>query len=116
MWQAQRAAVERYPAASADWRSDVRCETTGDPTDPEYREWTKKEIWDLITNRGLNADPRDVHVWVRSPDEVAGAWGSQGQGGGREAALQLQHAAQRAGMLAVRGLCAGSAAWRWRCR
>lgn len=61
-----------YPSVGADWRTDVRCQDTGDPTAPTYREWTHKEIWDLITLNGVNADPRDVHVWVRDPDEIAG--------------------------------------------
>ena len=31
-----------YPSLGADWRSDIRCKETGDPTDPHYREWTHK--------------------------------------------------------------------------
>jgi hypothetical protein len=50
----------------------VRCADTGNPTDPQYREWTQREIWDLITQGGRNADPRDVELWVRNPREIAG--------------------------------------------
>ncbi|PSC72276.1 hypothetical protein C2E20_4467 [Micractinium conductrix] len=78
-WNARRAAVGHYPSLGADWRSDIRCKETGDPTDPHYREWTHKEIWDLITMNGTNADPRDVAVFVRDPKEIVDA---PAQGGG----------------------------------
>ena len=41
-WAARRAEVGAYPTLAADWRSDVRCRDTGDPTAPTYREWTHK--------------------------------------------------------------------------
>ncbi|KAL4452357.1 hypothetical protein ABPG75_008019 [Micractinium tetrahymenae] len=72
-WDARRAEAGRYPSLGADWRTDVRCQQTGDPTDPAYREWTHKEIWDLITLNGQNADPREVVLWVRDPNEIADA-------------------------------------------
>lgn len=72
-WDARRAQAGRYPSLGADWRTDVRCQQTGDPTDPTYREWTHQEIWDLITANGQNADPREVALWVRDPLEVADA-------------------------------------------
>lgn len=71
-WDARRAQAGRYPSLGADWRTDVRCQQTGDPTDPTYREWTHQEIWDLITANGQNADPREVALWVRDPLEIAG--------------------------------------------
>ena len=39
----------KYRALAADWRTDVRIKDTGDPTQAVYREWTLKEIWDMIT-------------------------------------------------------------------
>ena len=71
-WNAERAAVGRYPSHGSDWRTDTRIKDTGDPTAPLYREWTHTEIWDLITLNGRNADPRDVAVWVLNPKAVAG--------------------------------------------
>lgn len=71
VWDEQRAAVGRFPTLGTDWRSDVRLQETGDPTDPVYREWTHKEIWDLITLNGQNADPREVELFVRDPVEIA---------------------------------------------
>ena len=63
----------RYPSFASDWRTDVRCQWTGDPTGPTYREWSHEEIWDLITANGRNADPRDVGLWVLNPNAIAGA-------------------------------------------
>lgn len=79
-WDARRAEAGRYPSLGADWRTDVRCQQTGDPTDPTYREWTHKEIWDLITLNGQNADPREVALWVRDPEEIAGGCRRRGTG------------------------------------
>ncbi len=72
-WMQQRSEIGMYPIVAADWRSDVRCRDTGDPTDPVYREWTHKEIWDLITLGGKAADPRVVRVTVEDPLARAGA-------------------------------------------
>lgn len=52
--------IGRYKAVASDWRTDVRIKDTGDPTQAEYREWTLREIWDLITLGGQSVDPRDV--------------------------------------------------------
>ena len=73
-WNERRSRVGQYPSLGADWRTDVRCQGTGNPTDPDYREWTHKEVWDLITMGGINADPRDVALFVRNPLEIAGGW------------------------------------------
>lgn len=72
-WNERRSRVGQYPSLGADWRTDVRCQGTGNPTDPDYREWTHKEVWDLITMGGINADPRDVALFVRNPLEIADA-------------------------------------------
>lgn len=79
-----RAGVGVRAAASAsrgaEWQSDVRCGSTGDPNDPAYREFTHREIWDVITQRGEAADPRDVVVEVEDPHatpdmrELGAAW------------------------------------------
>ena len=76
-WNQRRARVGQFPSLGTDWRTDLRIQEagTGDPTDPHYREWTHKEIWDLITLSGRNADPRDVSMFVRNPLEIAGGWG-----------------------------------------
>ena len=71
-WRARQAEIGRYPSIGADWRTDTRCGATGNPTDPVYREWTHKEVWDLITNSGANADPRDVRLRVDNPVALAG--------------------------------------------
>lgn len=49
------------------WRHDVRCGYTGDIKDPEYKTWTHRQVWDLITLDGRAADPRDVEVDVEDP-------------------------------------------------
>lgn len=86
----RRAEVGRYPRIAADWRSDVRIKDTGDPTAPEYREWTHKEIWDLITMGGKAADPRIVQVEVRDPKGMAGEEGlGLGAGLGEGAGLDV---------------------------
>lgn len=74
-WNQRRARVGQFPSLGTDWRTDLRIQEagTGDPTDPHYREWTHKEIWDLITLSGRNADPRDVSMFVRNPLEIADA-------------------------------------------
>jgi hypothetical protein len=56
---------------SATWRTDVRLKYTGDPGAPRYREWTHREIWDLITLNGTAADPRKVPLIVEDLDTVA---------------------------------------------
>ena len=38
-----------------------------DPAEVAYKEWSMKEIWDLITMNGQAADPRDVPFQVRKP-------------------------------------------------
>jgi len=38
-----------------------------DPAEVDYREWTMKEIWNLITQNGEAADPRDIPFVVRKP-------------------------------------------------
>lgn len=63
----RRRQVIRRGHASADWRTDIRCRDTAVPLEPEYREWTHKEIWDLITNGGRWADPRDVPLKEMDP-------------------------------------------------
>lgn len=70
-WLAARAAVGRRQGQWSDWRTDVRIEGTSDPTQPHYREWTHREIWDLITQGGRAADPRHVLHRVASPTERA---------------------------------------------
>ncbi|KAI3438212.1 hypothetical protein D9Q98_000649 [Chlorella vulgaris] len=70
-WNRKRALVGQYPSLGADWRGDVRCQSTGDPTAPVYREWTQREIWDLITLNGRNADPRDVALTVENPEAIS---------------------------------------------
>lgn len=52
--------IGRYSSVASDWRTDVRITDTGDPTKPTYREWTLREIWDMITLGGKSIDPRDV--------------------------------------------------------
>lgn len=89
----------RFPSLGADWRTDVRIQETGDPTDPVYREWTHKEIWDLITLNGRNADPRDVRLFVLNPKEIAGAPGCTG--GAALCEQRLGADAQRLGAPAV---------------
>jgi hypothetical protein len=66
-WHDIQSKLVRRKSISADWRTDIRCNNTGDPTQPDYREWTNKEIWNLITTDGLHADPRDVEFLVRNP-------------------------------------------------
>ena len=70
-WLKERAKVGRATTLGADWRTDVRCRDTGDPTDPVYLEWTSRQIWDLVTMGGKGADPRSVHVRVEDPGERA---------------------------------------------
>jgi len=59
--------VGRYRAIASDWRNDVRIKDTGDPTQPNYREWSLREIWDLITLGGAAVDPRTLAFRVESP-------------------------------------------------
>ena len=67
-WVAEKeSTIGRYTFQASDWRTDVRVKDTGDPNDPEYREWTMKEIWDLIVLGGRTADPRDVPHKVMQP-------------------------------------------------
>lgn len=63
----KEARIGRYQFQASDWRSDARVYDTGDPNDPEYREWTMKEIWELIILGGRSADPRDVPHEVFQP-------------------------------------------------
>ncbi|GAB4818817.1 hypothetical protein N2152v2_005863 [Parachlorella kessleri] len=66
-WMRRRSEIGMYPSVAADWRSDVRIRDTGDPTAPTYREWSHKEIWDLITLGGKAVDPRLVKITVQDP-------------------------------------------------
>ena len=67
-WQKLREeTLGRYPSVSADWRTDVRIQDSQDPGATEYREWSMREIWELITQNGEAADPRDVPFKVRKP-------------------------------------------------
>jgi hypothetical protein len=59
--------VGRYPSVASDWRTDVRIQESGDPAEVNYREWSMREIWDLITQNGEAADPRDIPFEVRKP-------------------------------------------------
>ena len=59
--------VGRYRPVASDWRNDIRIKDTGDPTQPNYREWTLKEIWDLITLDGASVDPRVLPFKIESP-------------------------------------------------
>lgn len=63
----KRRTLGRYSAVASDWRNDTRITMTGDPTQPYYREWTMKEIWDLITLNGKSVDPRNVPHKVEQP-------------------------------------------------
>lgn len=67
-WEEHRAeTLGRYPSVAADWRTDVRIQETEDPDATEYREWSIREIWELITQHGEAADPRVIPVKVRKP-------------------------------------------------
>ena len=67
----QRGRVGSQTNYWSDWRTDVRIKGTSDPTAPDYREWTHREIWDFITQNGLAADPRQVRHRTASPTELA---------------------------------------------
>ncbi|KAL6781366.1 hypothetical protein ACKKBG_A10850 [Auxenochlorella protothecoides x Auxenochlorella symbiontica] len=66
-WNAARARVGQHAGMGSRWRHDVRCGYTGDIKDPEYKTWTHRQVWDLITLDGRAADPRDVEVDVEDP-------------------------------------------------
>jgi hypothetical protein len=67
-WQEHRKqTIGQYPSMASDWRTDVRISESLDPAEVDYREWTMKEMWDLITQNGQAADPRDVPFQVRKP-------------------------------------------------
>jgi hypothetical protein len=67
-WQQHREqTIGQYPSFAADWRTDVRIQHSLDPAEVDYREWSMKEMWDLITQNGLAADPRDIPFQVRKP-------------------------------------------------
>lgn len=67
-WQELRKKkVGRYSSVASDWRTDVRIQESLDPAEIQYREWSMKEIWDLITQNGEAADPRDIPFNVRKP-------------------------------------------------
>lgn len=74
-WNEARAMLGRRPAHAADWRTDARCVEagTGDPTDPDYREWSNREIWDLITLKGVSFDPRGYPLRVEDPNALGDA-------------------------------------------
>lgn len=59
--------IGNYPFVASDWRTDLRIQESLDPAEVDYREWTMKEIWDLITQNGEAADPRDIPFEVRKP-------------------------------------------------
>lgn len=63
--------VGRFSAVASDWRNDVRITDTGNPKDPEYREWTLREIWDMINLSGVSLDPRDVPFKATQPGSTA---------------------------------------------
>jgi len=68
-WMEDKAlTVSQHIAVASDWRTDVRIKDTGDPTQPDYREWTLSEIWDLITQGGKAVDPRDVPHSIIEPN------------------------------------------------
>lgn len=56
------------PGGDFGWRDDIRLRDKA----AMMGEWTLKETWDLITDHGLAADPRDVMVNVEDDDEEAG--------------------------------------------
>ena len=67
-WQQRRSAtIGQYPSMASDWRTDERIKSSMDPAEVDYKEWSMKEIWDLITMNGQAADPRDVPFEVRKP-------------------------------------------------
>lgn len=67
-WQEFREkTVGRYSSVAADWRTDVRIKESLDPAEVDYREWSMKEIWDLITQNGEAADPRDIPFVIKKP-------------------------------------------------
>jgi len=67
-WQQRRSAtIGQYPSMASDWRTDERIKGSMDPAEVDYKEWSMKEIWDLITMNGQAADPRDVPFEVRKP-------------------------------------------------
>ena len=67
-WQADReATIGRHASVGDDWRNDVRILDTGNPTQPDYHEWTLREIWDMIALGGAATDPREVPHRVHRP-------------------------------------------------
>jgi len=67
-WQSFREkTVGRYSAVASDWRTDVRIQESKDPAEIDYREWSMREIWDLITQNGEAADPRDIPFVIQKP-------------------------------------------------
>eukprot|EP00887_Chlorella_sp_A99_P002103 scaffold21.g2103.t1 len=70
-WLAARARVGQHSCAWSDWRTDARITGTGDPTQPQYHEWSHREIWDMICQGGGGADPRVVRHRTASPYERA---------------------------------------------
>lgn len=71
-WQKHRTdTIGRYASMAADWRTDARIQDCTDPAGVDYREWTMKEIWDLITQNGEAADPRDVPFKARKPGSLS---------------------------------------------
>ena len=71
-WQKHRDdTIGRYASMAADWRTDARIQDCTDPAGIDYREWTMKEIWDLITQNGEAADPRDVPFKARKPGSLS---------------------------------------------
>ena len=81
-WEARRARAVADSSPAPDWRVDVRYgpQTAQSLGHKPYRDCTLREIWDFITDRGQNADPRDVEVTVSDPRGVrldprtTGAW------------------------------------------
>jgi hypothetical protein len=67
VWVETKESIGKFRSEASDWRNDVRCQSTGNPADPTYREWTHKEIWDMITLRGNAVDPRQVIHRVEDP-------------------------------------------------
>lgn len=68
-WERRRANAVTDSASAPDWRTDVRYRLPPTPAlgRKPYHDCTLREIWDYITDRGQNADPRDVEVLVEDP-------------------------------------------------
>lgn len=67
-WQSYREkTVGKYSSVASDWRTDVRIRESMDPAEIDYREWSMKDMWDLITQNGEAADPRDIPFVIQKP-------------------------------------------------